>query len=102
MAKIIDITDKLEMGENPSLTISGKKLEVNADAATMLLLIDKCDNVENSTVKDILDIYNIIFPEKSRNLIAELKLSFNDLRTVIQYAIELITGTENEEEPGEE
>ena len=36
MAKIVNITDKLEMDGNPFLVIKDEKLEVNADAATML------------------------------------------------------------------
>ena len=36
MAKMIDITEKLTFEGNPSLLIKGKKLEVNADAPTML------------------------------------------------------------------
>lgn len=101
MAKIIDITDKLEMGGNPSLLISGKKLEVNGDAATMFLLIGKCNNMENMSVNDMLEIYNIIFPEESRKVISDMKLQFADLETVIQEAIGLITGGD-EEEPGEQ
>ena len=36
MSKIVNITEKLEMDGNPYLVIKDEKLEVNADAATML------------------------------------------------------------------
>lgn len=100
MAKVIDITDKLEMGGNPSLLISGKKLEVNGDAATMFLLISKCSDTANMSANDVVEIYNIIFPEESRKIISEMKLQFTDLKTVIEKAMGLIIGGD-EKEPGE-
>lgn len=40
MAKTVDITEKLNMDGNPVIVIKNKKLEVNADAATVLKLMD--------------------------------------------------------------
>lgn len=101
MAKKIDITDKLTMEGNPSLVISGKELEVNADAATMLVLMDKFGDGDTQTVKSVLEMYDIIFPEETRNAIADMELSFADLKVIIAEGMKLITGDE-EETPGEE
>ena len=69
MAKVVDITDKLTFDGNPCLMINGEKLEVNADAPTMMKVI----NV-------------------TRKVIDSLKLLVPDWMTVIQEAIKLITG----------
>ena len=39
MEKKVDITEKLELDENPCLIIQGEELEVNADAATVLKIM---------------------------------------------------------------
>ena len=72
MAKVVDITDKLTFDGNPCLMINGEKLEVNADAMN--------------------ELYELVFPEKSRKVIDSLKLLVPDWMTVIQEAIKLITG----------
>lgn len=99
MSKIVNITDKLEMDGNLYLVIKDEKLEVNADAATMLKIMGKYGEIEESeaTPKDILDLYDLMFPEESRMKIEKLKLSFNDLTVVVMEAQKLITGAEETE-----
>lgn len=92
MAKKINITDKLEMNGNPFLVVGEKELEVNGDAATVLVLMDRYGEAKQQTVRDVLDMYEIIFPEKTRETITEMHLSFNDLKTIIQEGMNLIVG----------
>lgn len=40
MARVLDITDRLTFDGNPSLKIRDKELEVNADAPTMLKVMN--------------------------------------------------------------
>ena len=88
MAKVRNITDKLTFDGNPSLIIRDKKLEVNADAPTMLKIMNiMSGDVEIEQVKDT---YDLIFPEKSKKTIDEMKLSIADWMTVVQEAMELI------------
>ena len=103
MAKIVNITDKLEMDGNPFLVIKDEKLEVNADAATMLKIMEKYGafNEDRATPKDILDLYNLMLPKESQEKIEKLKLSFNDLSVVVMEAQKLITGAEDDEQAGE-
>ena len=89
MAKIVDITDKLSFDGNPKLVIKGKELEVNADAPTMLKVILRNDD---PGVQEVLDAYDMMFQEKTRNEIDKMKLSFRDLMIVVQEAVSLITG----------
>ena len=91
MAKVVDITDKLTFDGNPCLMINGEKLEVNADAPTLLKVMGLFGNGHPGP-KETLEAYNLMFPEKSRKVIDSLKLLVPDWMTVIQEAIKLITG----------
>lgn len=97
MAKVVNITDKLELEGNPHLVIKDEELEVNADAATMLKIMGKYAEFDSdaATPKDILDLYNLMFPVESQKKIEKLKLSFTDLTTVVMEAQKLITGEED-------
>lgn len=100
MAKTVNITDKLEMDGNPFLVIKDEKLEVNADAATMLKIMGKYGETQaaEATPKDVLDLYNLMFPKESQKKIEKLKLSFKDLTVLVEEAQKLITGEEDEPE----
>lgn len=98
MSKIVDITDKLSFDGNPKLVIKGKELEVNADAPTMLKVTGLMGE-EHPGMKEILETYDLMLPEKSKKEIEKLKLDFNDLIVVVQEAVALIIG--EDEQPGE-
>ena len=91
MAKVVDITDKLTFEENPALDIKGKVIEVNADAPTMLKVMGLMGK-DDPGVQEIMDAYQLMFPEKSRKELDKLKLSFRDLIVVVQEAVQLIAG----------
>ena len=93
MARKIDITDKLSFEENPSLIIKGKNIEVNADAPTMLKVMGLMSS-EDPGAQEILEAYNMVFPEKSKKEIEKMKLGFKDLIIVVQEAVQLISGVE--------
>lgn len=100
MAKTVNITDKLEMDGNPFLVIKDEKLEVNADAATMLKIMGKYGETQaaEATPKDVLDLYNLMFPKESQKKIEKLKVSIKDLTVLVEEAQKLITGEEDEPE----
>lgn len=89
--KKYDITDKLTFDGNPALVIKGKELEVNADAPTMLKVMNFFgrDGVE---IAQINQAYELIFPDKSRKEIEKMKLSVKDWMTVVQEAVGLVVG----------
>jgi hypothetical protein len=60
VAKKVDITEKLELAGNPYLVIAGHELEVNADAATMLTIMDTRMSWQNS--RNVLSIPLLIIP----------------------------------------
>ena len=95
----VDITDKLTFDSNPALVIKGKELEINADAPSVLKVMGLMGGEEPSP-KEILEAYDILLPDKSKKEIEKLKLSFQDLMTVVEEAIGLII--EEGEQPGEQ
>lgn len=98
MARKMDITEKLSFDGNPALIIKGMDLEVNADAATVLKVMNALRDEPGP--KQVVDMYNEIFPDASREIIDGMKLNFADFRAVVENAIILITGA-GEDSAGE-
>jgi hypothetical protein len=99
MAKMVDITEKLSFDENPCLVVKGEKIEVDASAETVLKVMGKFSEGSAGNAKNMVDMYNLIFPEHSRKTIEELKLKFNDFSKLVDAAIDLIV--DGDEEQGE-
>ena len=97
MAQIRDITDKLSFEGNPSLVIKGKKLEVNADAPTMLKVMGLMSK-EEPGMDEIVGAYNLMFPEETKKELEEMKLGFSDLVVVVKEAVSLIAGNDEQGE----
>lgn len=95
MAKIVDITDKLNFDENPKLVIKGEEYEVNADAVTVLKIMGVVGDGSNVVPKDMVSMYGLIFPEEDRRKLEKLNLQFDDFQKVVESAIGMITGTDN-------
>lgn len=94
MAKKVDITDKLTFEGNPFLVIKGKNIEVNADAPTMLKVMGMMDKSADPGPKEIVEAYEMMFPEKSKKEIAKMNIGFKDLIVVVQEAVALISDLE--------
>ena len=90
MAKVVDITNKLEFDGNPKLKIKDKEIEVNADAPTMLKVMNLVG--DDPTPKEVITLYNLVFPEESRKVLDDMKLNFADLITVVEAAVSVISG----------
>lgn len=97
MSKVVDITDKLSFDENPKLKIKGMIVTVNADAETMLKIMGAFGN--ESEMQASLKAYDLMFSEKDRKKINSLKLPAKSLMTLIQEAMNLVMG---EDEQGED
>ena len=91
--KVVDITDKLSFNESSALRIKGRTLRVNADAPTMLKIMNKVSNLDSAGPKEITEMYELLFPRKSREELDKMKLNFDDFQLVIQEAISLVTDT---------
>ena len=95
--KIVDITEKLSFDENPVLKVKDVTVEVNSDAATVLKIMSIFS--KDTSAKEVLAVYELIFNEKDRKKIDKLNLQFKDFQTIIMAAVDMITG---DEEPGEQ
>jgi hypothetical protein len=92
MAKIVDITEKLNFDENPKIKIKNVTCDINSDASTMLKVMQLIGDGDNVSPKDVVKMYELIFPEKDREKIDKLKLQFKDFQTVVMSAMSLVTG----------
>lgn len=95
MAKVIDITDKLDFEGNPKLKIKDEEIEINADATTMLKLMGVLGENDDPGPKEVLEMYNLMFNPSERKKIEKLKLNFEDFTNVIFIAIGLIQGEDD-------
>lgn len=95
MAKVINITDKLEFEANPILEVGTIEVEVNADAETMLRLMGIF--AENGELEAIGKAMELIFKPEDVKAICNLerngkKLSAKSLVTIVQEAMNLVMG----------
>lgn len=95
MAKVIDITDKLDFEGNPKIKIKEEEIEINADATTMLKLMGALGKIDKPGPKEVLEMYELIFNPSERKKIQKLKLNFEDFTNVIFIAIGLIQGEDD-------
>ena len=101
MSKIIDITDKLNFEEKPIIKVKDVEIKANNDAVTMLKVIALFDNDgKGMSVKNVLDIYNLLFDKENQQKIESLKLSFEDFSTLVVNAAQAVIN-DNEEPEGE-
>lgn len=98
MAKVIDITDKLDFDANPKMVIKGNEYEVNSDAETVLKIMGMFGSDGGVQPASVVEMYELIFNEKDRKKISALKLKFNDFQTLVMTAVNSITGNDEEEQ----
>lgn len=96
MAKVVDITAKLSFDENPRISIRGDEFEVNADAKTVLEIMG--DFSQKTQMEASMSAYERMFSEGDRRKINDMKLPFKDLMIVIETAMELVQGTDDQGE----
>ena len=96
MAKIIDITDKLNFEQKPQIKIKDTTVTVNNEAVALLKIMPKMNG--NVTPEAINEICETLFEPSELKKIQNLKLNFSDFVKVIESATELVAG---DIEPGE-
>lgn len=93
---IYSLTDKLNFEDNPVIKIKDKKVVVQADAETVLSLVDALQ--EKGEMQATLEAANLLFTEKDKKIIKSLKLGFQDYMTLISTAISLALGEDPDKE----
>ena len=95
MAKVIDITERLDFDGNPIIKVKDVELEVNADAATMLKVMGVLSKKDDPGAKEVLEMYELIFSEAERDKIERMRLNFKDFTKLVYTAINLVNGEED-------
>lgn len=91
MAKIVDITDKLNFEQKPQIKIKGEVLWVNDEAKAILEIMPLLDTDEPN-LASIDKICRTLFSEEDFAKIEKLHLNFKDFATLTTTAISLVTG----------
>lgn len=91
MSKSIDLTDKLGLGEQPTIKLGNAEVSVNNSAKSVLQLMTLVGGDE-VTPQNVLDAYELLFDAKDRKTLDKLNLSFVDLHLLIETAMQLIVG----------
>ncbi len=97
MGRVIDITDKLNFEEKPAITIKGKRIEVNDDAANVIKLMALVDDGDPSPAV-LGQMAEMLFTEEGYQILTSLGLNMGDFSTVVETAMMLITGEDEEGE----
>lgn len=99
MSKVVDITDKLSFDTNPVLKVKNESFEVQSDAETVLKIMGLF-NGEKNEMEAATEAVKLLFDKEDQKRLMKMKLSFKDYMILIEQAIDLATG--NEEESGEQ
>lgn len=100
MAKMIDITEKLNFEQKPQIKIKDDFLTVN-DEATVMLEIMPIIEKDSSSSADIYRVCKMLFSDEDFKKIEKLHLNFKDFTTLVKTAITLVTG-KSDDDSGEE
>ena len=91
MSKLIDITDKLNFEEKPSVRVKNVDLAINNDAVSMLKVAALFED-GNGKSKDVIEMYHLLFDESEREKIEKLKLNMHDINALISESAKIATG----------
>lgn len=91
MSKLIDITDKLNFEEKPSVRVKNVDLAINNDAVSMLKVAALFED-GNGKSKDVIKMYHLLFDESEREKIEKLKLNMHDFNALISESAKIVQG----------
>lgn len=97
MARVFDITDKLNFEEKPRIKIKGEEIEINDAAVDMLKIMPQLSK-RKLKVDDINLMYQTLFPEESQKKIESLRLNLKDFNTAVLEAAAALQGGDGEGE----
>lgn len=97
MARVIDITDKLNFEEKPQIKIKDVTLTVNNEAVVVIEFLSKFKCLEP---ENVFDVAKLFLSEEDYQRLIGLKLNVKDLLLVMNEIIVAATG-ELEEPQGE-
>lgn len=93
---LYNITDKLNMNDDPKLQIGELILTVNSDAEAVLTLMDIVS--KKGELEGALEVEKVLFSETDLEKLKSLRLKVDDYILVIQTAMSLALGEDPDEE----
>ena len=99
MGKVVDITSKLELDENPKLKIGEEEITIQADAKNVLKMIGIFGDDDMSDAEKSMKSYELLFSKEDRKKLDDMNISFKDLNTIIETAVDIAIG---DDDTGEE
>lgn len=90
------LTDKLTFEKNPQIEVNGIILTVNADAKTVLKVMDVVEKLDE--IQAGIKAAELLFSKKDRDKIDSLNLNMKDYGTLIGTAMQLAVGENPDEE----
>ena len=101
MAKVYDLTEKMNFEENPKIKVKNTEVEIIADAKTVLKLVDIADVAEDD-FRATMKGYEVIFSEADKKKIDKLKLNAHDFTLFVNTALQIAMGLNPDDTEGEE
>lgn len=96
MAKIYNLTEKLQFGDDPVLVIKDTKLTIKSDAEIVLQLLDiVSDRGELAAAREAM---SLMLSEEDQERLDALHLKTNDYVKVMQTAAQLALGNDPDED----
>ena len=96
MAKVVDITEKLDFEERPELIIKNVHIKINNSAETTLKSMGNFNSSDETEA--VVNSVDLLFDDKEKKKLDKLKLSFKDFMTVVTGAMDIIQGDDGEEQ----
>ena len=97
MARNVDLTGKLGLGERPTITIGDVTLVVDDTARNMIRVFEAMGDGEGMAPADVMGMASLLFEAPSAEALDALGLSFADYTAVVTTAVDLVLGAD---EPG--
>lgn len=95
MAKVVDITEKLDFEERPEIIIKDVHIKINNSAETMLRIMGNFNG--DDEVEAVINSVDLLFDKNEKKKLDKLKLSFKDFMKVVTEAMDIIRGDDGEE-----
>ena len=102
MAKMIDLTEKLQFDEHPEIRIGKNTLKVNDDAESVLKLMALTMDPEMNEMEVIQRGVKLLFSAADLKKLGSMHLNFTNYAEVFKTAMSLATGEDVDEHQGEE
>lgn len=98
MKKTVDLTEKLSFEEKPVIIIKKTKIVVNDGAMAALKIVGMASSAQENPA-ELEEMAKLLFGEEGMEKIKKLELNMKDFQTVIETAMDLVMGEDDEEAP---